>query len=58
MAVNELEINGQNIQLVKKVSELENDANYQSKSQVENIVNSAIEQTLINTLNEIEYGTY
>lgn len=58
MAVNELEINGQNIQLVKKVSELENDANYQSKTQVENIVNSAIEQTLINTLNEIEYGTY
>jgi hypothetical protein len=58
MAVTELEINGQNIQLVKKVSELENDAEYQSKTQVENIVNSAIEQTLINTLNEIEYGTY
>lgn len=58
MAVTELEINGQNIQLVKKVSELENDADYQSKTQVEEIVNSAIEQTLINTLNEIEYGTY
>lgn len=58
MAITELEINGQSIQLVKKVSELENDAEYQSKTQVENIVNSAIEQTLINTLNEIEYGTY
>ncbi len=58
MAITELEINGQDIQLVKKVSELENDAEYQSKTQVEEIVNSAIEQTLINTLNEIEYGTY
>ena len=39
MAVTELVINGQGIQLVKKVSELENDANYQSKTQVEEIVN-------------------
>lgn len=58
MAITELEINELNIQLVKKVSELENDADYQSKTQVEEIVNNAIEQTLINTLNDIEYGTY
>ena len=38
MAVTELEINGQNIQLVKKVSELENDAEYQSKTQVEELI--------------------
>lgn len=34
MAITELEINGQNIQLVKKVSELENDAKYQTLLQV------------------------
>ena len=50
MAITELEINGQNIQLAKKVSELENDADYQSKSQVEELINSKLE--------EVEYGTY
>ena len=34
MAITELEINGQSIQLVKKVSELENDAKYQTLLQV------------------------
>jgi hypothetical protein len=38
MAITELEINGQNIQLVKKVSELENDVNYQTESQIKNIL--------------------
>lgn len=38
MAVTELEINGLNIQLVKKVSELENDVNYQTESQIKNIL--------------------
>lgn len=44
MAVTELEINGIDIQLISKVSELENDATYQSKTQVEDIVNNAIDQ--------------
>lgn len=50
MAVTELDINGQNIQLVKKVSELENDANYQTKEEVQELINQAI--------GDIEYGTY
>ena len=50
MAVTELEINGQVIPLVSQVSELENDANYQTQAQVEELINSKLE--------EVEYGTY
>jgi hypothetical protein len=50
MAITELEINGQSIQLVKKVSELENDAEFQTKEEVQELINQAI--------GEIENGTY
>jgi hypothetical protein len=49
MAVTELEINGQNIQLVSKVSELKNDVEYQSKTQVEElIVGKADKNAIVN----------
>ena len=38
MAIKEIEINGQVIPLVSKVSELENDANYQTQAQVEELI--------------------
>ena len=44
MAITEIEINGQVIPLVSKVGELDNDKEYQSKTQVEEIVNSSISQ--------------
>ena len=50
MAITELEINRQVISLVSKVSELENDAEYQTKEEVQELINQAI--------GEIENGTY
>ena len=52
MAITELEINGQVIPLVQKVSELENDADYQTQTQVEELVEPKADK--VSVINQTE----